>query len=160
MFACACTWMNCSARLESTYLLFDRLNKEQTFQYLILVQCSTLNITLYIYSMSLNYKYTCIVHEGALSFQNIPQLLIFGTCTFWIVEIAKVYSTLSQRRKNIRHARKIVIVSEILRPHSMAIGTFFRRFFLSHGLIQRLFIFTPVWGVGGKTPGIGENVLS
>lgn len=45
MFACACTWINCSARLESTYLLFDRLNKEQTFQYLILVQCSTLNIT-------------------------------------------------------------------------------------------------------------------
>lgn len=45
-------------------------------------------------------------------------------------------------------------------PLSIAIGTFFRRFFLSHGLIQRLFIFTPVWGVGGKTPGIRENVLS
>lgn len=103
--------------------------------------------------MSLNYKYTCVVHEGALSFQNILQLLIFCTCTFWIVEIA----TLSQRRNNIRHARKILIVSEILWSLSMAIGTFFRRFFLSHGLIQRLFIFIPVWGVGGKTPGIGET---
>lgn len=155
--------MNCSARLESTYLLFDRLNKEQTFQYLILVQCSTLNITLYIYSMSLNYKYTCIVHEGALSFQNIPQLLIFGTCTFESSR-SQGYNQISVKGGIISdmHAKscEILIVSEILRPLSMAIGTFFRRFFLSHGLIQRLFIFTPVWGVGGKTPGIGENVLS
>lgn len=110
------------------------------------------------YSMSINYKYTCIVHEGALSFQNIPQLLIFGTCTFESSR-SQGYNQISVKGGIISdmHAKscKILIVSAILRPLSMAIGTF-----LSHGLIQRLFIFIPVWGVGGKTPGIGENVLS
>lgn len=119
---------------------------------------------MYIYITPVYYKYMYIV--GALSFQYIPRLFVdIGyTCTCWIVEFAKVIKNFLAKEKlsqtYVLYTRNILIVSEFLGPLSVANRTFFRRFFLSHGLIQRLFIFTHMWGVGGKTPGIGENILS